>query len=228
MKLREIFELKQRIDLKPENAAEYYVSSIQEIKEDRILIDMPYLARRPLLLQSGTWVKMRFIKDDGVYQFDSQIMRFYRDRERLSYYEISIPEKWEYNQRRQLYRLNIVLDVELIVKDLEAQDKFADPKVIKGKSANLSGNGVKVITAEYIPNNQEIMLILDIPEVSVFKIPVAVAWSRKEIMDGKLVFHTGLKFKYISIRDQDAIVQFIFRQEAKWGHNNRSERRNKL
>lgn len=216
MELNECLGIKHKIEVKKQGEKDYYISSVQEFTKKSINIDVPLLARRALILSDQESIVVRFIANKSIYEFESRLLAYHPGT--VPYYEIAIPNEIREGQRRSLFRLDITLDVdcwlELNAPSPNKLDKKSEP-LIRAKTVNISGSGVRISSYVPLKTNQNINLIIKFEDMEIQKLPAIVMWTKKETRQDQTIYYAGLRFLDISRKTQDNLVRYLFKIQTR-------------
>jgi c-di-GMP-binding flagellar brake protein YcgR len=134
---KEIITIGELMEIKIKNA--FVKTKLQELYQDgRFTVFHPTVKGVPVWLQTHGSYTLRFYRDNGVFSFDAQLLDWYKkDDIRMCLFEAS--SEVEKAQRRQSYRLPIVLDALLRPEDAQGEPA-ATP--LKAKTVDISEHGV--------------------------------------------------------------------------------------
>ncbi|MGI6066006.1 MAG: flagellar brake protein [Bacillota bacterium] len=195
---------KKVLEIKKENGHRYYSSPIQEVRDDRILIDFPCRTGRPLLsLNPGDRINARFTEKSGCYSFISWVISV-NPNDSTPGYAISIPHDWKCVQRREMFRLDVVFDVKCFRHG--TQHFYA-------QALDLSGSGMRIVSKRKLEVGEGIRLELLLFD-EVFNINAEVKWVKQKELENEVLYFTGLCFIDLSWKTQDAIVAAIFKMQV--------------
>ncbi|ATW25649.1 flagellar brake protein [Candidatus Formimonas warabiya] len=217
MQLNECLGVKQKIEIKKNGDREFYVSAVQQLNNNSLYIDVPLLARRPLVLAPGTLVNVRFASGEGQFEFDAQVVGSHPGT--IPFYEISLPKDIRVGQRRSLFRLGIILDAECweeMPSPSPTSKEKTLPKKVKAKTVNISGSGVKISSFEPLKNGQQLTLLIKFEGAEPQKFLTKVMWTnREQRYDDTYIYYSGLKFVNISRKAQDNLISYLFKIQAR-------------
>ncbi|WP_176461604.1 flagellar brake protein [Anaeromicrobium sediminis] len=112
-------------------------------------------------------------------------------------------------QRRDYYRLDMVLNVEMHINN----DRGEIIKVIEGLSKDISGGGIRVLCKEPIYKGTIIELIIKSEKEPIKVIAEVLRCTLYEELYSQ--YEVGLKYKDISVNNREKIVKFIFDTQRK-------------
>lgn len=190
----------------------WYNASIQNTGPNVLYITIPYLREHPLVLRRGDKVQVRFFLDDSSYHFETQVTGEAADNIHL--YRLAYPDQITRVQQRDYVRLPVMLDVEYAPADAGAGAQ--DPAFTRATSVDISGGGMKLAVKQRVRENSSLLLRFVLPlkskpeflELKARVIRCIRTDSRRE------VYHLGLRYESINLRQQDIIVRFIFEKMA--------------
>jgi len=216
MQLNECLSIKQKIEVKKQSEKDYYISSVQDFNKKTINIDVPLLARRALFLSNHELIRVRFISNNNVYEFETRVLAHHAGS--IPYYEIAVPNEVQQGQRRSLFRLDITLDVDcwLELNELSSNESENEPaSIIRAKTIDISGSGVRISSYAPIKLNQKITLAIKFEDMEIQKMPAIVMWTNKETRRGQTIYYAGLRFLSISRKNQDNLVRYLFKVQTR-------------
>lgn len=214
MQLSECLDIKQKLEVRKKDEDMYYVSSVQELNKENIHIDIPYLARQALILQDNEVIFVRFVSQKSVYEFESRFLSYHPGT--IPYYEIAVPKQIQEGQRRTLFRLDMILDVECCPELSEpSPDKSGEPLLFKAKTIDISGGGVKISSPTPLKVDQNMTLTITFQDMAPLKLPAKVMWTERVVRREKPIYYAGLRFLNISRKTQDSLVSYLFKIQAR-------------
>ncbi|MBC7104429.1 MAG: PilZ domain-containing protein [Firmicutes bacterium] len=211
--LREL-TISQKLYVARVGEEEWFVSSLQDLNEDGLYIAMPYLRGGALVLSPGEEVQVRFVRESGVYLFVTRVLG--RRDESVPLYLIAYPAEVQRIQQRRFVRLPILLEVLYA----PASDKPGEQPVwARGRTADLSGGGMRLRVSEPLPAGTPLLLKFYLPwEKRPVEMTLRGRVVRSEVTEGReageRLYFLGIEFVDIRRRDQDEIIRFIFRKMA--------------
>ena len=129
----------QKVEIRTEPDGEVYASMIQELEAETVAISLPVLQGRYLLLQPGERVTVEFCSADAVYTFETVVVGRKKHGE-LSLLLLARPSAYKRKQRRELFRLPVVLPCSFRLR-AAADPGGKSSKKFGGKIKDLSGRG---------------------------------------------------------------------------------------
>ncbi len=203
-------EIGQKMYLARDEDADHYVSSLQDMTEEYLLVGIPYYLGQALVLMQGDAVLVTYVGDDGVYRFYTVCRG--RRMDRIPLYLLARPEKMERIQRRRLVRLPAALEV----CGGEKPNYGSAQEYSRWYTSDISGGGMCLIFDNPPAVGATLVLEFTIPVRGQPRQIVAEGQVTRveqlEEEDGPNRFLVGVRFLGLSKSDEDAIVAFIFRR----------------
>lgn len=184
-------------------------TKLQELSEDgRFTVFHPTIKGLPVMLETGEMFTMRFYRPNGIFTFDALLEDWYtKDDIRLCRF-MSCTEVAK-AQRRQSYRLPIVLDVAIRLKD--AADEEAD-RVYKGKTVDLSEHGMLLTCFACFPMDTEVYAELKLSPVRTIALHAKVIRCEKSA-ERENPHRIVLLFMGRSDRQRTELSRYIMHQQ---------------
>ena len=179
-------------------------SMVQDItSEGELVITQSMRDGIPVVIRLNDTLRVFFFQEESCFAFDGKpIERFkIENANMISIRQISPIEKV---QRRQFYRLRIVLPVNLKLLDVKG-----DAPIIKSYSIDISGNGLRLNIDEKLDINSMIECNIELSAEETLTIRGKVV---RVALDDKYAdkYDIGISFVDIPRKVQDRIVKFIF------------------
>ena len=185
----------------------FYKSNLQDVTESYILIDIPVNNGIYLTMNDNDEIEAEHYVDGGsYYKFNCRVLG--RTREgKLNLYKLSKPYNISKIQRRNYVRVDMVEYAFYKLQNDNGEEVWK-----KGIILDLSGGGMKI-------KIEEKLSLIDRVTVNIF-----IAENEKVQIVGEVVrveksntgeYICGLKFKEISERTRDKILQKVFEQMRK-------------
>ncbi|SEF47734.1 c-di-GMP-binding flagellar brake protein YcgR, contains PilZNR and PilZ domains [Caloramator fervidus] len=199
----------QKIDVMQDGIA--YVSKIQDINENFLLIDVPTAGNRYFITYPGRVIEFYVPNEKDVTKCRSIVLGKKRENN-IEMLIISLPDIVERVQRREYFRLPISMEVSYVT--LPPGKKFLNLKDVpslyfeqlnKALTLDISGGGIKILAKEKAQVGSNVLLILNIPEEVILLTTVV----RVEEAENKF-FRLALKYENIDEKTRDIIIRFIF------------------
>lgn len=182
-------------------------SMLQDITSaGELVITQPMRDGVPIVIRPSDSIRVLFFKEEGCFAFDGRpINRFkIKNVDMISIRQISSIEKI---QRRQFYRLKIVLPVEIKILD----NKEGSP-ILKGYSVDISGNGLRLNIDQKLDVNSIIKCNIKLSSNETLSVKGRVV---RVALDNKLAYKYDIGIAFVDIPNatQDRIVKFIFEKQ---------------
>lgn len=184
-----------------------YKSNLQDVSENYLLIDIPVNNGIYLTMNDNDEIEAEYYVDGGsYYKFNCRVLG--RTKEgKLNLYRLSKPYNIIKIQRRNFVRVDMV---EYAFYNLPNDNK--EEKWKKGIILDLSGGGMKIKTEEKLSLRDRVTVNIFIGENEKVQV-VGEAVRVEKINTNEYI--CGLKFKEISERTRDKIIQKVFEQMRK-------------
>jgi len=205
-------EIGQKMYVARDEDAGSYVTSLQDMTGEYLLVGIPYYLGQPLILMQGDAILVTYVGTDGVYRF-STVCRG-RRMDRVPLYILGRPEQVERIQRRRLVRLPVALEV----RGGEKPNYGSVQEYSRWYTSDISAGGMSLILENPPAVGTKLVLEFSIPVHGrlrhIFADGQVKRVQRLEGNDGETRFAVGIRFQGLSKADEDAIVAFIFRRMA--------------
>ncbi|WP_448589594.1 flagellar brake protein [Thermodesulfobium sp.] len=195
-----------------------YASLISFLDNNEVLwIETPMKQGYPLILTSGDLVLINIKKGKIIYQFQGLILERKREpNTNLFLFALNAAKEVKKIERRQFFRLPVVLDVKLTIKkDIKDKDSIN----FKGKTKDLSGGGVKVVFK--LSDYKEIIKLIKEENLVFIEFEI----DKKKKINQKIKFVNSYTdneskigfisfcFENIPRGVQDSIIRFLFAKQ---------------
>lgn len=173
-----------------------YLSLIQDINDDYLLIDVPYAKGEYLhSFKEGDTIEIDYYNDNSYFMFKVKVIA--RQKENgIPVYKVTIPEEIKKVERRDFVRIDILENV-----FYNKNDKWN-----KAVLLDLSGGGMRIRIKEDIEVGDKIQVNLFIDEEKIQVNGVIVRVIQNEDKENIC----GLEFIDIDERKRDKIIEKIF------------------
>ncbi len=186
---------------------ETYKSSIQDIREDEILITIPVNDGIYLTLNDGVEIEHFFYdKKSNFYEYKTKVLGRYTEKE-IPFYRVSKPYDIKKIQRRDFFRVNVVQRINYI-KEIDLQnDIITEENYENALLLDLSGGGMRIKIKEKLSYNESIISNLNYD-------------NEKVVIKGKVVrieqtedkgYIYGIVFKDIDNSTREKIIKIVFK-----------------
>ena len=185
----------------------FYKSNLQDVTESYILIDIPVNNGIYLTMNDNDEIEAEHYVDGGsYYKFNCRVLG--RTREgKLNLYKLSKPYNISKIHRRNYVRVDMVEYAFYKLQNDNGEEVWK-----KGIILDLSGGGMKIKIEEKLSLRDRVTVNIFIAENEKVQIVGEVVRVEKS-NTGEYI--CGLKFKEISERTRDKIIQKVFEQMSK-------------
>lgn len=204
------FSINQKIEIL--NYGMTFKSTIQDIQEDYVVINMPISGRKFYIMHSGTSLEFYVCTSKEIFKCRSMVLGK-KEENNVQLVIISKPEIIEKVQRREYFRLPISMEVEycllpqgieyLSLKDIPSGYFNFMKKCI---TLDISGGGIKIITREYARKECNALVNIKLQE----EICLLCTIVRCEYNDFEKNYRISLKYEDLEERVRDKIIKYIF------------------
>ena len=178
----------------------YYKSTVQDVKDDEFIINMPVEDGVYLTLKSRDKIVIDYFAKDGFYyEFEAEVISRLIENN-MPMYKISKPGKAIKIQRRNFVRVSLA-EYALYKKDDKKECQWHE-----GLLLDLSGGGLKLKEKEKIGLGEKIVIKISCENQSYDILGKIVRCDKSQ--DGEYI--CGVEFKEIDERKRDKIVQKVF------------------
>lgn len=184
-----------------------YSTRVEEIDDERIVVQAPVVQRQPVVLPAGTPVELEFARTEspaeGYYRAETTVLGRSEGPVPLLY--LQMPEKWHRQQLRQYFRVRAALGAQ--VRPLGTEGPW-----LVTKTRNISGGGCQLLTPRPLETGAAVEGAVKLPEQRIaFKGVVRWVEQLEQGQGGQWV--AGIEFTEIDERDRDAVIRFAFRRQ---------------
>lgn len=185
-----------------------YISLIQDIKEDSIIISAPVENGKIIPLEMGTTYMLSIYSKGGLFQCRAVVSNRYK-KSNLHFVDLEIKSKMRKHQRRQFYRLECALTFHF--SDEEKETYY------KGIIIDISGGGLRFTSKEQIQVGSIVNCIIDFNSIDKRKrLEIQGKTILSQLVDFQVIkYETRIMFHDISTEDREAIIKFIFDEQRK-------------
>lgn len=184
-----------------------YKSTIQDIKENEVLITIPINEGIYLTLNTGDEIEQTFYDDKcNVFLYKTKIIGRYTEKD-IPFYRVTSPYDIKKVQRRDYVRVN-VLQVINYIKEEELKNNIkSEDKYLNALLLDLSGGGMRIKIKENLSMNDVIVsnLLYDGEKIAIKGKVVRVDKSE----DKRNIY--GIKFENIQSSTREQIIRTVFK-----------------
>lgn len=202
-----------------------YRSTVYDILDDgRLELVMPMEQTKLVLLPVDGEYNVCFFTQGGMYRADVRIV----DRQKINgtyILVVDIISNLHKYQRREYYRFNCIVDMEVREMTKQESDALArgisvmvpEMEMIKGVIVDISGGGTRFVSRQKFNEGSFILMsfclsIMD--EERSFFLAAKVIYSG-EIENRENEYENRVKFEYINTSTREEIIKYIFDEERK-------------
>lgn len=189
---------------------EYLVSQFLEHAEDRLIsIAMPIKEGRLVPIHTGSDIKVLFYRENGQYYFSAKVIDMVKGK--IPVLRIERTSSIYKLQRREFFRLNILLPLRISIIDEASGDAV---KVIETYTLDISGGGLRfAINKGEIEQGQHLLCEFILKDEPYSLRAKAVRIDR--VYREKYSYEVGAEYVDIDERVRQDILYFIFEQQRK-------------
>lgn len=209
-----------------------YYSEVYDVNDDHsVEIFVPYVEGKLTALLQKVRYGVIFTTKDGLYRGIGELSEYYK-KENFYIYHLEIVSKLERYQRREFYRLNVLLPLFFIsldgrAKNIKSMNELRsiltpDPEhypdfhrvMGQGSTDDISGGGIKFHTEKKIEGSKYLLLKFKLESEHLNEELEIIGEIVGAYKNENSVFYTyRIKFHFKDSRFQEKIVQYIFDKE---------------
>lgn len=204
------FKINQKIEIIDEKIT--YKADIQDVKRDYIMISMPVSDNKYFLMHRGSVIEFFVTGDKDIDKFKSEVLGK-KVENNIQLAILSTPIFIEKIQRREYFRLPVVLDAKLYMlpKDTAYKSISEVPegyfkKMKEAIIIDISGGGLRAALKEQVIKGHYAIVTVNIPEE--LTVLCKIVWVEKDTKNRN--YKVALSFEGINERDRDRVIRFIF------------------
>ena len=209
-----------------------YKSELYEIEsEDTIKIAMPMEQTKLVLLPVDGEYSLCFYTPNGLYQCLARVAERYKSN-KLYVLEMELETDLQRYQRREYYRLNTILDMkckvltEGEVNNLTEQVEIFDTDITfdNGIMVDISGGGARFISSVQYQEHSLIRFVFSLfvnGSMTEYRLIGRILKSQP-IVNKENQFENRIKFENMVTEERESIIKYIFEEERKLRHRERS------
>ncbi len=194
-----------------------YVSSILDINDDEFLhIGMPMENGHMVTLQVGEKYEVFICTKRGRYQCTAMVIDRYREMN-LHVAIVRILSGFVRQQRRQFYRLEIIMEIMHCLYEESKLEELVEYKWEMATLTDISGGGARYNANCHYKSGDLVLLKVVIPFQSgnrelILKSRVI---SSQMVLNRLGLYETRVEFSEIELPQREAIIHFVFEEERK-------------
>lgn len=223
----EMREILHTMNEEKQKSVPVYTSQILEFDEEYegvLNIAMPILEGKLIPLEVGRKFELFFYAKKGMYTCNAEVINRYKSRN-VYVLVVNLLTDLKKYQRRQFFRLgtNIEIQYKLFTQEDEAyfrrmgevSDEMVRRPFSTGVSVDISGGGVKFISADNMPKETKLLLLINLPFDNEVKKCEAIS---KVVFTGtvkgrKNSYENRVEFVQIKEEDRELLIKYIFKEE---------------
>lgn len=193
-----------------------YVSQLLDVKDDdNIVIAAPIIEGRLAFVPNNSKIAVILNHPKyGLIAFDGTLIS--KDtHEAVAVFYLAISKDFYKIQRRNNYRLEIMLDVQYC--DLKDSVKISkeeyDNKLIKVYTKNISGSGALIVTNVNLDIGTKLFMRFELPDGTGIETKCVVVRSMRVENVSNIKYNVGVRFLSIDKNLEDRLIKFIFKKQ---------------
>lgn len=185
-----------------------YISIIQDINNDEIIISAPVENGKIIPLEVGAAYILSIYTKGGLYKCKSSVKNRYKNKD-LHFITMEVQSAMVKSQRRQYFRLECILSI--LFADIK-EDSWNEGIIV-----DISGGGLRFTSKNKMDTNSTLKCKIELNinnKVNIIELKGNVILS--DIVDFETMkYETRIMFDDISNEDREKIIKFIFEEERK-------------
>jgi c-di-GMP-binding flagellar brake protein YcgR len=203
------FRVDMRVDIIIDmDIQETYSSRIERVQDNQIVVEAPRMGNAVLEVVVNTDVITNVYTDHGVFKFKSKITA--QDWDQTYAISVAKPRSIERVQRRQHFRLNVILPVEYgVLLSHSVSDYLSEDVTVNqmGVTRNISEGGLVLIVTRTLSVGQILKVRINLRENTWVEAMAVVKEQKRLDVEDK--FLTRLQYVMIREREKDTIRKFV-------------------
>ena len=185
------------------------ISQVMECPgDDTFIIAMPMLEGRLVPVQTDREIRLAYYRENGVYEFTERVVgRSGGKLPSLRVKALSGPVK---SQRREYYRLNTVLPVNIVIEPEGEEDA---PRVVKCLTLDISAGGMRLASGRGMKKDSPLTCELKLPG-KVLTLKATVIRSTA-VYNEEYSYEIGVQFVELDEKVRKEIIGYIFEQQIR-------------
>lgn len=199
---------KIEIEIGGKSKVETYYSRVEEIKDD----SLTYVIMRPIAKGSYTYLfpgqelRVIFYRKDAKYYFDAIVLKGTQNI-KDNFIEIGMVSEIQKLQRRNYFRLDTVVPVEVTIYDSDKNER-----TITANTIDISGGGLKILSKYSLEEGSNVDIKMQIPKIDTKKIDAKVIRTIKSL-NNQDMYEIALEYADIDINTRQDIISYIFSKQ---------------
>lgn len=208
LKAKSVIKIGQRIEFYVGDDEEKYLSRIEDITENKLMVDMPVSRKGvPVIPLIGTKLYALAVGNQCRFRFFTN----YQGKGMsgiVPVWYIDLPDEVEKHQNREFVRVR--LTKKMRVRFLDDEGAISDP--LMTYTVDLSGNGVRFLVYEPVKVDTDALLeIYDIPEIGTLEAACRVVRCVEVKTDNSSkLYHVGAHLERMQLTTVNKIVRYLF------------------
>lgn len=184
------------------------VSQVMECPGDDIfIIAMPMMEGRLVPVHTNKEIRLAYYRENGVYEFTAKVLG--RSGGRLPTLRVKALSEAIKSQRREYYRLNTVLPVNIVI----APNGEEEPQVVKCLTLDISAGGMRLASGSGIKKDSLLTCELELSGKAL-AIKAKVIRSAA-VYNEEYLYEIGVQFMELDEKMRKEIIGYIFEQQIK-------------
>ena len=181
---------------------------IELLNEDILDIAMPIKEGRLVPLHVDSVIKVVFYRENGQYYFEAKVLE--KIKGKIPVLRVQRISKIYKLQRRDYYRLNVVLPLKIHIAD---SNNGEEARVLQTFTLDISGGGLRFSLCERIEKDQVLLCELNLND-RIYSLKARVV-RVNNAYDKDYAYEVGVEFIDIDERIRQDILCFVFDQQRK-------------
>lgn len=191
-----------------EEKPDWYDSNIQDIRDGKFYITIPYQKTNPLVLGKGDRVIVSIVMQGAKVEFNSTILGRHIDN--IPLYALNMPDSYNRVQDRKFVRLPVVMDIYYA----ELPPEGESPKYIKASMQDISGGGVRMAVDKIYESGTELLLKFYLPLADRLEEINVSGKVVRSCETNAAVASLAVEFIKVTRKQQDIIMRYILNKLA--------------
>ncbi|TDA69402.1 MAG: hypothetical protein D9V47_05770 [Clostridia bacterium] len=208
-----VITVNQRVALKHQSDPQVYHSLVQDVGENWFTVQVPTIRGIEMRLHPGDEVETDLYAEGMRYHFTAPVLGRTTDPQGIPLYRLAIPSQAERLNLREYVRWRVAVDVGYEVITDKDKDVLHLVKLHKkAPTIDLSGGGMQLLTKEQLAIDTLLLVQFELPPKKAIRATARVKRSVPRAEAGPPRYFTGMAFEDISVHDQEAVINFVFRK----------------
>jgi c-di-GMP-binding flagellar brake protein YcgR len=195
-----------------------YRVRIVEIREDGYVVECPLGPKGyPVRVPVGESVGIGYVIEGAFYHFRTTVLQLIREGEEtppLLVVQKPAKESIKKKQRRQYFRIPVMLDVTFVAWDPEQTEQNLPSEEMTGMMIDLSGGGFSFRIKVQLPEKGAIKGVLRLPlKKQLLEASFEGVIRRVTYMPKPGLYHCSVEFTNIRESDRDKVMRYCFARQ---------------